>query len=1012
MRKSSILNTRMGVEDLDNTYLESNYMETAKPPSSPSAFDNARIITYPLPPSAKFLTNSISTSKYSLITWVPKSLFYQFRRIANIYFLMISILSAQYFSPKNPFTMAGTFGAVLFFTMLKEAYEDLSRHKQDKLVNSQICHRFNNTTQEIDDIQSREVKVGDILHVKSNEYFPADLVFLSSSNVKGLGFVNTMNLDGEVNLKEKTAVSDTSQITSPEKLGELAFQIECDHPNISLVKWNCNFELNSTEKQPLSQKHLLLRGCSLQNTDFINGIVIYTGHESKIMLNSKSAPSKSSNVLRKMNKILYTVFGFQLCMCFLLAGLSVHWQETEDAKHTYLSLSAGDMGLAYFIQVLTYLVAYSHLIPISLYVALEIVKLALAYLISQDLFMFYQGRAAACRASDLVEELGQVEFVFSDKTGTLTCNEMIFRRCEVNGVVYGSMKQDFAAKNSEELEAFQNPRHTEHKKMRTFFEFMAVCHSVFPATTPGTEEIMLQASSPDELALVEASKAIGTEFFERSEGKVRLRDRTSKEITTWEVLVEVPFNSDRKRMSVVARNPNTKQYVLMTKGADSMMLPLVSDSPHKQKLASTLYNFAVEGLRTLVMGQRVMADNEFLQWFAEWKQVLLSNDTEKERKLDQLGARIEKNLELVGCSAIEDKLQDGVPQAIELLMSAGIRVWVLTGDKEETAIEIGKSCNLLQQHMEVVKLSSNSHAEISEKLQKFNALHKLELNSFPQLEVIKKKLPRKIAIVIDGLTLTWVFEDAFLKKTFFKLGFLSVSCICCRVSPAQKMQVVQLAKSSGGWVTLSIGDGANDVSMIQEAHIGVGISGKEGAQAVQAADFSFSQFKFLTRLLLIHGRWAYRRISWFICYYFYKNITVVFAELWFALFNGFSGQIYFMDWLPMLYNSFWTSWPCMIAYLLEQDVDAYRSLKYPNLYKAGQKGMYFNVKRFWVWAILGIWHGSVCFWGPILVFSTASSSDGIVHHQWWVSTVSFSLVIHTVTIKLYLENMHWNLFSL
>jgi phospholipid-transporting ATPase len=907
--------------------------------------------------------------------------------------------------------MAGTFGAVLVFTMFKEAYEDWARHKQDNQINNMKCRRISKITKNIEEVLSRDIKVGDILYVGQDEFFPADLVFLSSNDPKGLSFVNTMNLDGEVNLKEKTSVTAFAKMTDPGKIIETIFEIECDQPNISLVKWNCNMTVNGHEKEPLNMKQLLLRGCSLQNTEFIFGVVIYTGHDTKIMLNSKKAPSKSSNVLRKMNKILYSVFAFQLFLCLLLAGLSIEWMDQEVDRHPYLDLSDGDKGLAYFIQVLTFLVAYSHLIPISLYVALEVLKLGQAFLISQDLSMFFNDKPAACRSSDLVEELGQVEFVFSDKTGTLTCNEMEFRRCSINGIVYGSMKESFAAEGSEIKRVFDSSGHSENGKVRKFFEFMAVCHSVFPALDKNSGEIVLQASSPDELALVDASKKIGLAFFERSEGKVMIKDSSSGKVISWEVLVEVPFNSDRKRMSVIARN-SSGQVLLMTKGADSMMLPLLQASMQKDQLSGTLLNFAVEGLRTLVMGQRVLSQGEFEAWHSQWKRVLLGNDPNKESKLDDLGASIEKNLEFVGCSAIEDKLQDGVPEAIALLMSAGIRVWVLTGDKEETAIEIGKSCNLLQSHMETIKLSSKSSEDIKNKLEKYDLMHKLKATSFPDLEKKKKKLPKKLAIVIDGLTLTWVLEDSELKKTFFNLGFLSASCICCRVSPAQKMQVVQLAKSTGPWVTLSIGDGANDVSMIQEAHIGVGISGKEGAQAVQAADFSFSQFRFLTRLLLAHGRWAYKRISWFICYYFYKNIAVVFTEIWFAFFNGFSGQIYFLDWLPMLYNSFWTSWPCMVAFLVEQDVNAERSLKYPALYAAGQRGMYFNVKRFWIWVVLGVWHGTLSYWIPVYTGFYPLTDDGSVKHLWWISTVSFSLIIHIVTLKLFLENMHWNLYSM
>ena len=998
---------------LDNTQLENIYLDTQQRNQEiESSFEDARIINNPLPVTSRFLTNAIRTSKYTILTWIPKSLIYQFMRVANIYFLIISVLSAQYFSPKNPFTMAGTFGAVLIFTMFKEAYEDYGRHKQDREINLTPCKRISPQTASVETVLSKDIKVGDILYIQKEEFFPADLVFLSSNDPKGLCFVNTMNLDGEVNLKEKNSVKGLARITDPKVIKNTEFFVECDKPNISLVKWNCNIKINGMEKEPLGMKQLLLRGCSLQNTEFVYGVVVYTGHETKILLNSKKVPSKSSSVLKKMNKILYSIFAFQLGLCLLLAGLSINWQDNNASKHSYLQLSSSNLGFTYFIQVLTYIVAYSHLIPISLYVSLEILKLGQAYLISQDLSMFFNDKPTTCRSSDLVEELGQVEFIFSDKTGTLTCNEMEFRRCQINGIVYGSIKNAFGAEGSDESKVLKNNRHSEHANLRKFFEFMAVCHSVFPAVDNQSGNIILQASSPDELALVEASKKAGFVFFERAEGMIKVRDELLGKEGIWDVIVEVPFNSDRKRMSVVVRNQEDRRILLMTKGADSVMLPLIKNNEFKSGLTTCLNSFAVEGLRTLVMGQRVLDKYEFDGWYSQWKKLQLSNDPNKDQKLDDLGAILEQNLDLVGSSAIEDKLQQGVPESIALLLSANIRLWVLTGDKEETAIEIGKSCNLLQPHMDLIKLSSKSSDSIKSLLHKYNTVYKLESSSFLQLEGQKKRLPKKLAIVIDGLTLTWVLESQSLKALFFKLGFLSVSCICCRVSPAQKMQVVQLAKTSGPWITLSIGDGANDVSMIQEAHIGVGISGKEGAQAVQAADFSFTQFRFLNRLLLVHGRWAYKRISWFICYYFYKNIVVVFTELWFAFFNGFSGQIYFLDWLPMLYNSFWTSWPCMLTFLLEQDVNAERSLRYPALYAAGQRGMYFNVKGFWVWVILAVWHGTVCFWVPGYFSFLAVEEDGTIKHLWWVSTLSFSLVIHIVTLKLFLENMHWNLYSM
>ena len=979
------------------------YLNIAHPQND---FQNGRTISYPASPLIKFPSNQVKTSKYSILTWAPKSLIWQFQRISNIYFLIMSILSGMPFSPKSPFSMAGTFAAVLFFTMLKEGYEDYYRHKQDKAINSVICNKFNSETRLFELVQTQDLKVGDLVMVKDEEFFPADIILICSSDAKGKAYVNTMNLDGESNLKEKNCVVDTKEIIKrAEDLVGLRVYIECDQPNAAF-EWNCNFQVFDKEKVPLSLKNLMLKGCFLKNTEFVYGIVVYTGHDTKIIQNSKKPPNKVSNVLRTMNKILYTVFIFQITICISFSALSIKIKDNLQ-NHSYLALKSNEGASSYITQFLTFWVAYSHLIPISLYVALEVLKLFLAFLINEDKDLYYKGNPGRCKSSDLIEELGQIEFIFSDKTGTLTRNEMIFRKCMVNGIIYGKQSGDFGSEGTLEYQVMHLQRNKEHPFLLSFCRFMALCNSVFPVSS--NDEVQYQASSPDELALVQSASSLGVKLLDKIDNLTYIEVLKSSE--TWEILVEIPFTSDRKRMSVITRDPKTHKLVLMTKGADSVILPLLSPSI-ASKVNLELSAFANEGLRSLVMASRNLTGTEFHDWNERWKKASLSNDSGKEETLQVLAKELEQDLEFVGCSGIEDRLQEGVPETIEGLMNAGIRLWVLTGDKEETAIEIGKSCNLIRRNMELVLLSSGNVQELASKLHEQAERYSLNMLDFKDLNISKAAMSYELCVVVNGSTLAWIMADESLKKCFFKLGFISLSCICCRVSPAQKAEVVKLAKNYGKWITLAVGDGANDVSMIQEAHIGVGISGKEGAQASQSADFVIDQFRFLKKVLLVHGRWGYKRVSWFICYYFYKNIAVVFTELWFALYNGFSGQIFFLDWLPLLYNSFWTSWPCLIAFALEQDVDAAESMRLPELYKIGQKQKYFNYTHFWKWVIFAVWHGSLAFWMCTMTTFAAVDLDGTIKPLFWVSTLSFSVVINVVTLKLYLENLHWTWISL
>ena len=964
-----------------------------------------------------FCNNEIKTSKYSVLTWAPVSLLRQFTRAANVYFLAISILTCTSFSPKSPASMVLTFAMVLVFTMFKEAYEDYYRHMSDNRENSRAAHRLNKLTQEFEDIQSKDIRVGDILLVKNNEAIPSDIAMLSSSDPRGITFVNTMNLDGETNLKDKMALEGTANMQDPITLSKYVGSIDCDLPDDNLNTWKCNLK-DSQGTKPMGMKQLLLRGCVIKNTEQTFGIVVYTGKETKIVLNSKKAPSKVSNVLKQMNRILYSIFLLEVLICITFGSFGVFWVENVGKKHSYLNLTQDQSFVTWLENIGSFMVAYSSLIPISLYVSLELVKLGLAYFINNDIEMYYEAddKKANCRTSDLIEELGQVEFIFTDKTGTLTCNVMEFRKCTIGGEIYGfgnKISSPGVGEDTRPAEIMKDKFHPQHENIKNFFNLMAVCHSVFPNEDPKSpHKPVYQASSPDELALVEGSADMDFIFWERTDGKVKVKFMGGYKV--WDLLAEIPYNSTRKRMSVLVRDPDhPKRIVLMSKGADTIMIPLLAKSEEISLLDDHLHKFALEGLRTLVMAQKYLEEDEFNEWKAVWDDISLSLSADKDEKLEAHGALIETDLKLVGASAIEDKLQDGVPDAIKFLLNASIRVWMLTGDKQETAIEIGKSCNLIQSSMTLVDLSSNSEDEFKGLMAYYISKFALQDKEVKDILLYRKEITEKISIVINGSTLAMALNKALNhRENFFKLGLLSDSCICCRVSPSQKAEVVELAKQYGDWITLAIGDGANDVSMIQAAHIGVGIAGKEGAQAVQSSDYALAQFRYLQKLLLVHGRWGYKRISVFICYYFYKNVAVVFCELCFAFFNGFSGQVYVLDWLSMMFNAVWTSWPCMLTFILEQDLNAEDSFKYAIAYQAGPKRQHFSYKIFWSWIIFAMWHGTVALFLPFAALSKAIDTDGRDTGLWWLSTLSFTLIIHIISYKMLMMSTFWNYISL
>ena len=408
--------------------------------------------------------------------------------------------------------------------------------------------------------------------------------------------------------------------------------------------------------------------------------------------------------------------------------------------------------------------------------------------------------------------MGQVEFIFSDKTGTLTCNVMEFKNCSVNNVIYKNfkeMREVFKKKNNASPE--------DKEAMYNFFKLMAVCHSVVIDKDPQGKTKM-SASSPDELALVDGSDKAGFHFVERTSTTVTIEVDWDKEQPrqTYEIMVEFPFDSTRKRMSNLVRDLQTNEIFLMTKGADNIMIPRLQLEQDNQRIVEEhLHHFACTGLRTLMMGQKKVGESAYKEWFKKYDKVNTSGAADKAEQQALLFDEMETGLTYVGSSAIEDLLQDKVPETIQILLDADIRLWVLTGDKQETAIEIGKSCNLIDEStMELTILTSKTKKELDMRLTD---------------AIMRQQTTAKRSIVIDGPTLAFVFSSENLQRKFFNFGCQAASVICCRVSPKQKSDVVGLAKKYDKKITLSIGDGANDVPMIMEAHIGVGIRGKEGS---------------------------------------------------------------------------------------------------------------------------------------------------------------------------------------
>ncbi|GFY97169.1 ATPase E1-E2 type family protein [Actinidia rufa] len=998
-----------------------------------------------------YCTNYISTTKYNIITFLPKAIFEQFRRVANLYFLLAAILSLTDVAPFSALSMIAPLAFVVGLSMAKEALEDWRRFIQDMKVNMRKAkvHKGNGV---FGHKPWMKLRVGDVVKVEKDQFFPADLLLLSSSYEDGICYVETMNLDGETNLKVKRALEVTLPLEGDTGFKNFTGKIKCEDPNPNLYTFVGNLEYDR-QIYPLDLSQILLRDSKLRNTTYVYGVVIFTGHDSKVMQNATKSPSKRSRIEKQMDKIIYVLFSLLVLISLISSiGFAVK-TEFQMPEWWYLQpfvdsklYDPTQPALSGLFHLITALILYGYLIPISLYVSIEVVKVLQAMFINQDIHMYDEetGTPAQARTSNLNEELGQVDTILSDKTGTLTCNQMDFLKCSIAGLAYGtrssevelaaarqmaseldgrdSMSSNKNGADASEIEletvvtckdekdqkspikgfSFEDSRlmHGNWVKepnadvILLFFRILAICHTAIPEENEETGAFTYEAESPDEGAFLVAAREFGFEFCRRTQSSIFVRERhpsSEQPIEReYKILNLLDFTSKRKRMSVIIRGEDG-QILLLCKGADSIIFDRLAKNGKMFEEPTTkhLNDYGEAGLRTLALAYRKLDEAEYSAWNNEFLKAKTSIGGDREAMLERVSDMMEKDLTLVGATAVEDKLQKGVPQCIDKLAQAGLKIWVLTGDKLETAINIGFACSLLRQGMKQICITTNTDtsAQDSKEAVKENVV--MQITNASQMIKLEKDPHAAFALIIDGKTLTYALEDD-LKHQFLNLAVGCSSVICCRVSPRQKAL---------------------------EADIGVGISGVEGMQtykvlsflqAVMASDFAIAQFRFLERLLVVHGHWCYKRIAQMICYFFYKNIAFGLTLFYFEAFTGFSGQSVYDDWYMLLFNVVLTSLPVISLGVFEQDVSSEICLQFPALYQQGPKNLFFDWYRIFGWMGNGLYSSLIIFFLNVIIFYNQSfRSGGQTADMSAVGTTMFTCIIWAVNCQIALTMSHF-----
>lgn len=936
-----------------------------------------RIVVVGQRQSTRFPLNAISNAKYTPWSFVPRTLYNEFKFFLNMYFLLVALsqvipqLRIGYLS-----TYIAPLAFVLMITLGKEAMDDIARRRRDAEANSEpytvlkytdpsmvekgsragmkkkarngrLINGAGHDGEEAARVAvmeitkpSRDLKVGDVLKLGKNQRVPADVVILQAvsndqptvqqsepesdhslledlvdtdikdtsgprphdsaaeAEVAGEAFIRTDQLDGETDWKLRLPSPLSQRLTTRQFLD---LKVTAGKPDkrvndfFGTIKFSAKKPAGegdaSPKVGPLNIDNTAWANTVLASSSTVYAVVVYTGSQTRQALSTSASRSKTGLLELEINSLTKILCALTLS----LSGILVLIGRLE-----------GQENRQWYISVMRFLILFSTVVPISLRVNLDMGKTVYAWLIEYDKGI----PGTVVRTSTIPEDLGRIEYLLSDKTGTLTQNEMELKKVHVGTVSYANeamdevtsyVNQAFAADDGKTLvtpsSVFNMPASSATRmrreigfRVRDLVLALALCHNVTPTTEEENGETIIsyQASSPDEIAIVRWTEDVGLRLLHRDRGTMVLQStKTGKTVVNVRILNVFPFTSDSKRMGIIvhfvseadsaASLSESSELWFYQKGADTVMTSIVAANDW---LDEETANMAREGLRTLVVGRKKITPQQYHEFSQQYSQASMSFQGRDSAMGEVVQKYLERDLELLGVTGVEDKLQHDVKPSLELLRNAGVKIWMLTGDKVETARCVAISSKLVARGQYIHTIAKLKRKDLA----------------LESLNFLRGK--PDACLLIDGESLAIMLTHH--RDAFISIAVTLPTVVACRCSPTQKADVATLIRAYTKKRICCIGDGGNDVSMIQAADVGVGIVGKEGRQASLAADFSIDQFSYITKLLVWHGRNSYKRSAKLAQFVIHRGLIISVCQTMFSIASQFEpNALYRVSFTPL-----------------------------------------------------------------------------------------------------------------